>query len=117
MRSSGFNRRIWEHEYLTAVLADEQLSGEASQRGGVRRLVHEGGMVRQIALSPDGRHVAMAAIDHSDGKSSSIAIRELSNGNVVQNWNAHRLAVLSLAYSPNGQRIVNRPGTAQVQRS
>ena len=97
--------RGWEHEYLTAVLADEQLSGEASGRGGVRRLVHEEGMVRQIALSPDSQRLVVAGGLGPGPK--QIRVLRASTGKVLLTMEGHRGTVVSVAFSPDGHRIVS----------
>jgi WD40 repeat protein len=71
------------------------------------RLRHDGGTIRGLAISPDGRYIAAAALDPADLRARvPIKLFDLSAGG-VETLDNHELFVDSLQFSPNGKMLAS----------
>jgi WD40 repeat protein len=53
--------------------------------------------VQAVAFAPDGKTLALAGNDHV------IRLWDPASGKQLEQWTAHRYAVLALAFSPDGK--------------
>lgn len=75
------------------------------------------GQILSLAASPSGRQVAIAGINArvTDlGLGGDIVIYDTARGEVERVLHGHRGPVVSISYSPSGQRIVTAGGDGQV---
>jgi WD40 repeat protein len=73
------------------------------------------GAVRAMALSPDGRLLAVSTYPVAQGKfGNPIFLLELQNGRVVKVLKEHRKVVTALTFSADGQRLASGSGDQDV---
>jgi WD40 repeat protein len=68
--------------------------------GGLRRKIAISGEIMSLALSKDGRTLAV-------GLESEIELWNLSSGQRTRKWGAHKIGVISLAFSSDGSLLVS----------
>lgn len=111
MRLTGFVRAVtalaWSPDgrYLLAVSADPALRVfDAASGEEVYRLPHVGREVRSIAVSPEGRRVALGL--HGSVTQETIKEYSLLTGEHLATHKAHRSLVHRLRYSSDGRALV-----------
>jgi WD40 repeat protein/energy-coupling factor transporter ATP-binding protein EcfA2 len=75
---------------------------DATSRREIKRLI---GASSHIALSPDGKYLATAAIHDIFGNSKSIQVWEVARGREVPQIMKHEDFVVNVAFSPNGKYL------------
>jgi len=58
--------------------------------------------IQGLALSPDGKQVAVAVRDHP-----AIMVRDVDTGRLLTTLHGHNLVILKLEYSPDGTRLLS----------
>jgi WD40 repeat protein/serine/threonine protein kinase len=64
-------------------------------------------LVRSVAFSPDGSHLAAAGGAYRTGQAAVIKVWDASTGEEVVSLHGHTKAVLCLAFSPDGRRLAS----------
>jgi WD40 repeat protein len=109
-------KKEWVHQdgvFAVAFLADDKHAVTACIGGQVwvwklsdevrrtERTYHGGhGVVRGMAVSKDGKRIAMANWDHDT------RILDVKSGDVMHTLKGHKEAVTAVAFSPDGKRLV-----------
>jgi WD40 repeat protein len=65
------------------------------------------GMIDDAALSPDGRTLAVGGNGFEEFKWGEIHLIDLSTGRIVRTFQGHANKVMSIAFSPDGKRLVS----------
>ncbi len=71
------------------------------------------GRVSSVALSPDGRRVAVG--DGEAGRSGFVRVFALDSGERVASWRAHADSIFALQFSADGKRLVTAGGDRLVR--
>lgn len=66
------------------------------------REVPFGGMIGGVAYSPDGKHIAVT--------SGNLCLIEAETGHILRRMRGHKMGVHSVAFSPDGRRIITGGG-------
>ena len=104
-------------KYLATAGLDKVIRVWDWQTGQVVRVLRgqvgagDEGRINAVALSPDGRRLAAAGQMTLPGKPAQhIRIYDFETGEIVQLLSGHTRKVLSLAFSPDGTRLVSGSG-------
>ncbi|MEM7426620.1 MAG: caspase family protein [Pseudomonadota bacterium] len=89
--------RIWDLESRRTVRV---LRGQIDEA--------DGGKIYAIALSPDGRYLAVAGhTGIEDARVHPVRLYNLESGELVKLYSGHREPVLSVSFSPDGARLAS----------
>lgn len=75
--------------------------GEPPKATEVRQFVGHQGVVRQIAVSPDAKHLLSASFD------GTVRLWEIETGKLLRTFEGHTNHVLAVAFSPDGKRALS----------
>lgn len=107
-----------ERQVLTGDIFGTAILRDVATGEEVNRFEGNFGVILEVAFSPDGKYVAVAAGDYfGEATSGSLILWDVETGERVHEFVGHEHLLRSLAFSPDGRTLLAGSQTALMETS